>query len=134
MCLSVADFEYQIFDGLQKAVGGSAECVTVDPDAPPSLPLIAFEQLSNPVSKKHLDNGRTPPYYAPQFRVTAYTGDNDKVLAKSLLEAADNYLLSLGLIRSFGPQRVTSNSRNTLKMISLYEGNLISADGKIYTK
>lgn len=130
----MADFEYLIFDGLQKAMAGAAECGSVDSDTPPSLPFLAFEQLSNPVAVKYLDDGATPRYYSPQFRVTAYTANNDKVTAKSLLEQADTYLLGLGLMRTFGPQRVTSTDRNTLKMISLYEGNLISQDGKIYKK
>lgn len=129
----MADFEYQIFDGLSKYIGDRAECGTVDSDTPPSLPFVAFEQLSNPVEKRYTDS-RAPRYYAPQFRVTAYTNQNDKVAAKDLLEQADAYLLELGFIRTFGPQRVTSNDRNVLKMISLYEGNLISQDGRIYQK
>lgn len=130
----MADFEYQIFDGLKKAVAGMAECGSVDSDTPPSLPFLAFEQLSNPVATKYLDSGKLPRYYSPQFRVTAYTGDNDKVFAKDLLELADAYLLELGFLRTFGPQRVTSTDRNILKMISLYEGNLISRDGMVYKK
>lgn len=130
----MADFEYQIFDGLSTFIGDAAECGSVDSDTPPSLPFLAFEQLSNPVAKEYLDSAPLPRYYSPQFRVTAYTGDNDKVAAKELLELADNYLLGLGFIRTFGPQRVTSNDRNILKMISLYEGNLISRDGKVYQK
>ena len=129
----MADFEYQIFDGLSTFIGDRAECGSVDSDTPPSLPFLAFEQLSNPVEKRHTDS-RAPRYYAPQFRVTAYTGDNDKVAAKDLLELADTYLLGLGFLRTFGPQRVTSNDRNVLKMISLYEGNLIGTDGKVYQK
>ena len=129
----MADFEYQIFDGLKKAIAGAAECGSVDSDTPPSLPFVAFEQLSNPVATRFLDN-RAPRYYSPQFRVTAYTSGNDKVSAKKLLEQADAYLLGLGLIRTFGPQRVTSTDRNIFKMISLYEGNLISPDGRVYTK
>lgn len=129
----MADFEYQIFDGLSTFIGEAAECGSVDSDTPPSLPFVAFEQLSNPVEKRYLDSG-APRYYAPQFRVTAYTNDNDKVAAKELLELADTYLLGLGFIRSFGPQRVTSTDRNVLKMISLYEGNLIGTDGKVYQK
>jgi len=129
----MADFEYQIFDGLSTFIGEAAECGSVDSDTPPSLPFVAFEQLSNPVEKRLTDSG-APRYYAPQFRVTAYTNDNDKVAAKELLELADTYLLSLGLLRSFGPQRVTSTDRNVLKMISLYEGNLIGTDGKVYQK
>lgn len=130
----MADFEYLLFDGLKKAMAGSAECGSVDSEAPPSLPFVAFEQLSNPVAKNYLDSGKTPRYYSPQFRVTAYTGNNDKVSAKRLLEKADEYLLGYGFVRTFGPQRVTSTDRNTLKMISLYEGNLISQDGRVYTK
>lgn len=130
----MADFEYQIYDGLEKAMAGAVECGSVDSDTPPSLPFLAFEQLSNPVSVKHLDSGMLPKYYSPQFRVTVYTSDNDKVTAKDLLEQADTYLLGLGFIRTFGPQRVTSTDRNILKMISLYEGNLISRDGKVYKK
>lgn len=130
----MADFEYQLFDGLATALEGAAECGSVDSDTPPSLPFVAFEQLSNPVAANYLDSGALPRYYSPQFRVTAYTANNDKVLAKDLLEMADTYLLKLGLIRTFGPQRVTSTDRNTLKMISLYEGNLISRDGRIYSK
>lgn len=130
----MADFEYRIFHGLAEAIGDAAACGTVDSDTPPSLPFVAFEQLSNPVGKEYLDSGKLPRYYSPQFRVTAYTADNDKVAAKDLLELADAYLLGLGFIRSFGPQRVTSSDRNILKMISLYEGNLISRDGKVYTK
>ena len=129
----MADFEYQIFHGLSEYIGDSAECGSVDSDTPPSLPFVAFEQLSNAVEKRYTDS-RAPRYYAPQFRVTAYTGDNDKVAAKDLLEQADAYLLGLGFIRTFGPQRVTSNDRNVLKMISLYEGNLISQDGRIFQK
>lgn len=129
----MADFEYQIFDGLSTFIGDRAECGSVDSDTPPSLPFLAFEQLSNPVEKRYTDS-RTPRYYAPQFRVTAYTGDNNKVAAKDLLELADTYLLGLGFLRTFGPQRVTSNDRNVLKMISLYEGNLIGTDGKVYQK
>ena len=130
----MADFEYQLFDGLKKAMAGKAACGSVDSDTPPSLPFVAFEQLSNPVSAKHLDSGPTPKYYSPQFRVTAYTTNNDKVSAKRLLEQADAYLLGFGFIRTFGPQRVTSATPNTLKMISLYEGNLISLDGRVYKK
>lgn len=129
----MADFEYQIFDGLSTFIGDAAECGSVDSDTPPSLPFLAFEQLSNPVEKRYTDS-RAPRYYAPQFRVTAYTNDNDKVAAKDLLELADTYLLGLGFLRTFGPQRVSSNDRNVLKMISLYEGNLISTDGKVYQK
>lgn len=129
----MADFEYQIFDGLEKAIGNAAECGTVDSDTPPSLPFLAFEQLSNPVATRYTDSG-APRYYSPQFRVTAYTNNNDKVAAKDLLELADTYLLGLGFLRTFGPQRVTSTDRNILKMISLYEGNLISRDGKVYQK
>jgi len=132
--LAMADFEYRIFDGLKKAMAGVVACGSVDSDTPPSLPFLAFEQLSNPVATKYLDSGNMPRYYSPQFRVTAYTSDNDKVSAKALLEQADAYLLGLGFIRTFGPQRVTSADRSTLKMISLYEGNLISRDGRIYTK
>lgn len=130
----MADFEYLIYDGLEQAMAGVAECGSVDSDTPPSLPFLAFEQLSNPVEKKHLDSAALPKYYSPQFRVTAYTSNNDKVTAKALLEQADAYLLGLGFIRTFGPQRVTSTDRNLLKMISLYEGNLISWDGKVYSK
>ena len=130
----MADFEYQIFDGLKTALAGQASCGTVDTDTPPSLPFVAFEQLSNAVESKYLDSGKLPRYYSPHFRVTAYTADNDKVLAKDLLELADNYLLRLGFIRSFGPQRVTSTDRNIWKMISLYEDNLISRDGRVYQK
>lgn len=130
----MADFEYQLFDGLKRAMSGYAECGTVDSDTPPSLPFLAFEQLSNPVAAKHLDSDKTPRYYSPQYRVTAYTSDNDKVSAKTLLEQADAYLLGFGFIRTFGPQRVTSTDHNTLKMIALYEGNLISRDGRVYKK
>ena len=130
----MADFEYQIFHGLKEALAGMAECGSVDTDTPPSLPFVAFEQLSNPVAVKHLDNRPAPLYYSPQFRVTAYTSDNDKVFAKDLLELADTYLLGFGFVRTFGPQRVTSNDRNILKMLSLYEGNLISQDGRVYKK
>lgn len=130
----MADFEYLLFDGLKKAMAGTVECGSVDSDTPPSLPFLAFEQLSNPVAAKYLDSGRLPKYYSPQLRVTAYTGDNDKVTAKELLEQADTYLLGLGFIRTFGPQRVTSTDRNILKMISLYEGNLVSRDGQVYVK
>lgn len=130
----MADFEYQIFDGLKKFIGKSARSGSVDSDTPPSLPFVAFEQISNPVAVEHLDGRKRPLYYSPQFRVTAYTGNNDKVAAKSLLELADEYLLGLGFIRTFGPQRVTSTDRNVLKMISLYEGNLVSEDGKVYQK
>lgn len=129
----MADFEYQIFHGLSEYIGDRAECGSVDSDTPPSLPFVAFEQLSNPVATRYTDN-RLPRYYSPQFRVTAYTNDNDKVAAKELLELADAYLLGLGFLRTFGPQRVTSNDRNVLKMISLYEGNLISRDGRIFQK
>lgn len=130
----MADFEYQIFDGLKKALAGAAECGSVDSDTPSSLPFVAFEQLSNPVAKQYLDSGSIPRYYAPQFRVTAYTKNNDKVSAKGLLELADAYLLGLGFIRTFGPQRVTSNDPSVFKMLSLYEGNLISHDGRVYSK
>lgn len=130
----MADFEYLIFDGLKKAMTGIVQCGSVDSDTPPSLPFLAFEQLSNPVAVKYLDSGVMPRYYSPQLRLTAYTGDNDKVLAKDLLEQVDAYLLGLGFNRTFGPQRVTSADRNVLKMISLYEGNLISRDGKVYSK
>lgn len=130
----MADFEYLLFDGLKKAIGGAAECGSVDSDTPPSLPFVAFEQLSNPVEKRYLDSGKVPMYYSPQFRVTAYTANNDKVSAKALLEKADAYLLEFGFIRTFGPQRVTSTDRNTLKMISLYEGNLISKYGRVCAK
>lgn len=130
----MADFEYQIFDGLKTALAGAASCGTVDTDTPPSLPFIAFEQLSNPVATKYLDSGTKPRYYSPQYRITAYTADNDKVLAKELLELADTYMLGVGFMRTFGPQRVTSKDLNVLKMLSLYEGNLISTDGRVYTK
>ena len=130
----MADFEYQIFDGLDKVMEGHAECGSVISDSPPSLPFVAFEQLSNPVATKYLDNGETPRYYSPQFRVTAFAADNDKVTAKSLLELADTYLMGLGFFRTFGPQRVTSATPNTLKMISLYEGSLVSVDGRVCTK
>ena len=130
----MADYEYQLFHGLKTALAGKAECGSVDSDAPPSLPFVAFEQLSNPVAAKYLDSRPAPRYYAPQFRVTAYTSDNNKVFAKELLELADAFLLGFGFIRTFGPQRVTSTDRNVLKMISLYEGNLISQDGRVYKK
>lgn len=130
----MADFEYLIFDGLEKALAGAAECGSVDSDTPPSLPFVAFEQLSNPVAKRYLDSGTLPRYYSPQFRVTAYTKNNDKVSAKNLLELADVYLLGLGLIRSFGPQRVTSKDPSVFKMLSLYEGNVVSRDGQVFSK
>lgn len=128
----MADFEYLIFDGLKKAM--PCECGSIESNTPPSLPFVAFEQLSNPVSKKHLDSGSKPMYYAPQFRVTAYVSGNDKVKAKRLLQTADEYLMGLGLLRTFGPQRVTTQAENVTKMISLYEGNLISTDGRVYTE
>ena len=130
----MADFEYQIFDGLKTALSGATSCGTVETDTPPSLPFVAFEQLSNPVATEYLDSGTKPRYYRPQYRITAYTADNDKVLAKELLELADTYMLEVGFIRTFGPQRVTSKDLNVLKMLSLYEGNLISTDGRVYTK
>lgn len=130
----MADFEYLIFDGLKKAMDGVIECGSVDSDTPPSLPFLAFEQLSNPVATRYLDSGDLPRYYSPQFRVTVYVGDNDKVSAKDYLEQADAYLMGLGFYRTFGPQRVTSNNRNVLKMLSLYEGSVVSRDGKVYQK
>ena len=130
----MADFEYLLFDGLKKAMAGACECGSVDSDTPPSLPFLAFEQLSNPVERRYLDSGKRPAYHSPQFRVTAYTKDNDKVSAKALLEQADMYLFEYGFIRTFGPQRVTSTSPNVFKMISLYEGNLISERGWVYSK
>lgn len=130
----MADFEYLLFNGLKNAMAGACECGSVDSDTPPSLPFLAFEQLSNAVEQKYLDSGKRPKYYSPQFRVTAYTSGNDKVSAKALLEQADMYLLEYGFIRTFGPQRVTSTTPNVLKMISLYEGNLISESGRVYTK
>ena len=131
----MADFEYFLFDGLKKAMSDTVACGSVDTDAPPTLPFLAFEQLSNPVATRYLDSSHAPRYYSPQFRVTVYTADHDKVTAKDLLEQADAYLLELGFFRTFGPQRVTTSSdRNILKMLSLYEGNLISQDGKVYSK
>ena len=129
----MTDFEYVLFDGLKKRMAGVVECGSVDSGSPPSMPFLAFEQLSNPVADKYLDSGKLPKYYKPQFRITVYTADNDKVTAKDLLEKADDFMVELGIIRSFGPQKVTCQDRNVCKMLSLYEGNLISQDGKIYT-
>lgn len=126
------DYEAYLFTGVNRAVG--CECGTIESDSPPSLPYVAFEMLSNPVAVKYLDSSPRPFLYAPSFRVTAYTQGNDKEAAKALLAAADDYLASVGLIRTFGPQRVTSANENILKMLSLYDGNLVSTAGTIYTE
>jgi len=126
------DYEAYLFTGVKRAVG--CECGTIESDSPPTLPYVAFEMLSNPVAVKYLDSSPLPSLYAPSFRVTAYTQGNDKEAAKALLASADTFLASVGLIRTFGPQRVTSSNSNILKMLSLYDGNLISTTGKVYTE
>ena len=124
------DFEAYLFTGIKRAVG--VDCGTIESDSPPSLPFVAFEMLSNPVAVKYLDSASRPSLYAPSFRVTAYVQGSDKEAAKALLASADDYLVSVGLIRTFGPQRVTSANENILKMLSLYDGNVVSTDGKVY--
>lgn len=126
------DYEAYLFTGVNRAVG--CDCGTIEADSPPSLPYVAFEMLSNPVAVKYLDSAPRPSLYAPSFRVTAYVQGSDKEAAKALLASADDFLASVGLIRTFGPQRVTSSNSNILKMLSLYDGNLISTDGKTYTE
>lgn len=128
----MTDIEYKLIDGLSAVL--PCACGSVDTDSPSELPYVAFEQLSNGVATRYLDSGE-PRYYAPNYRITAYTEDNDKVQAKELLETADAYMRQYKIFRTFGPQRVASPVSGVFKMISLYEGNLYNADdGRIYQR
>ena len=129
------DHEYEVYTALKQAVQAkhkTLEFSSVEQDAPPSFPFLAFEQYDNPIAMEHYDG--TEKYVAPRFRVTVFCEDNDKVLAKTILADADEFMASVGFIRTFGPQKVATNLENVCKMITLYDGNLMDASGTVYRR
>lgn len=129
------DHEYEVYTALKQAVQvkhPSLECSSVEQDAPPSFPFLAFEQYDNPVAMEHYDGSEK--FVAPKFRATVFCDENDKVLAKTILADADEFMASVGFIRTFGPQKVATDLKNVCKMIVLYDGNLMDASGTVYRR
>lgn len=129
------DHEYQIYTELKNhmlAKYPGLECSSIEQDSPPSFPFMAFEQYDNPVAMEHYCESER--FVAPKFRISVFCDGNDKVLAKDLLTEADSYMASVGLIRGFGPQKVATDLPNVVKMITLYDRNLMDANGYVYDR
>lgn len=128
------DHEYQVYAELvahMRSVFPGLSCSSTEQTTPPELPHLAFEQLDCPVAMERYYGFEQ--FVAPRFRAYAYT-DDDKVLAKQILAAADEFLHSKGFIRTFGPQKVKNDLPNVFQMETIYDGNLMDENGVVYRR
>lgn len=129
------DWEYEIYDALRTYVDSKIPGLawsTVASRTPSAIPTVCFEQIRNPANRKSIYDSR-PILFNPAFAVRVFVAQGNKLQAKSILAACDEYLSSIGLLISKGPSTDTSVD-GAYAMYSLYDSNAISADGRIYTR
>ena len=130
------DFEATLYDGLVTAVETAypgISCSSVEQNTPPSFPSFAFLMVNNPINRRTYD-GTGENFCNPKFKTVAYVADNNRLLAKSILDVADQYLMSKGILRTIGPQQSGSADANYYTLYNIYDANTIDSNGTVYTR
>ena len=132
----MTDYEYELYAALKAYVverhpETADNWSTVRQANPAATPAISVEMTDNPVSRKYYD-GTDKQYCNPQFVARAYVAEGDKYTAKALLATCDEYLFSIGLLRTYGPAMENDTPNGVLGMYAIYDGNMLAPDGKIY--
>lgn len=129
------DHEYKVYTELKTYMLEKYPALgmaSMEQSAPPSFPFLSFEQKDNPIAMERYYGFEQ--FVAPRFVMMSYADNNDKVLAKEILQAADDYMSSKGFIRTFGPQKVTNDLSNVCQMTTIYDGNLMDKNAVVYRR
>lgn len=118
---------------LLKQYNNKIETASVYTNTPKKMPFVSVEEIGNSVNSQYEDCCNIENCANISLEVNCYAQGDDKMsVAKAMLIVADDYLASIGFIRT-SKTNIQENNGTTFRIVARYEG-VVSKDNVVYRR